>query len=250
MEALKFTLKGDFAFFKKPEVNKNVYFSYSHIHKVALMGLIGSILGLKGYIQQKDNEVYPEFYNELHDLKVAIVPRLEFAPNGIFNSKIQTFVNSVGYASQEEGNTLIVYEKWIEKPCWDIYVLEGHKHYEKICQMILDSQCVFIPYLGKNDHQASIISPTIVSLKEITDCNPTIINSLADFNEVKIKDESFILRDFESSKRTFLYKESLPFELTQELNAYVLKPYILTSKKVTTDSYFSDLINERNIVFI
>ena len=39
MEAVKFTLSGRNAFFKKPEVNAYYYFTYSHIHKVAFLGI-------------------------------------------------------------------------------------------------------------------------------------------------------------------------------------------------------------------
>ena len=46
MEAVKFTLSGRNAFFKKPEVNAYYYFTYSHIHKVALLGIFGAILGM------------------------------------------------------------------------------------------------------------------------------------------------------------------------------------------------------------
>ena len=49
MEAVKFTLSGRNAFFKKPEVNAYYYFTYSHIHKVALLGIFGAILGYGGY---------------------------------------------------------------------------------------------------------------------------------------------------------------------------------------------------------
>ena len=51
MEAVKFTLSGRNAFFKKPEVNAYYYFTYSHIHKVALLGIFGAILGYGGYAQ-------------------------------------------------------------------------------------------------------------------------------------------------------------------------------------------------------
>ena len=44
MEAVKFTLSGRNAFFKKPEVNAYYYFTYSQIHKIALMGMFGAIL--------------------------------------------------------------------------------------------------------------------------------------------------------------------------------------------------------------
>ena len=49
MKAIKFNLSGKFAHFKKPDVNSYAYFTYSHIHKVALLGILGAILGLKGY---------------------------------------------------------------------------------------------------------------------------------------------------------------------------------------------------------
>ena len=39
METLKFTLTGQNAFFKKPDVNEYCYFTYGHIHKVALLGM-------------------------------------------------------------------------------------------------------------------------------------------------------------------------------------------------------------------
>ena len=45
MKALCFTLKGKTAFFKKPEVNSYVYFTYGNIHKIALLGVFGAILG-------------------------------------------------------------------------------------------------------------------------------------------------------------------------------------------------------------
>ena len=36
MKALKFTLSGKTAFFKRPEVNTYYYFTFGNIHKVAL----------------------------------------------------------------------------------------------------------------------------------------------------------------------------------------------------------------------
>lgn len=49
MKALKFTLKGKTAFFKNPEVNTYYYFTYGNIHKPALLGLFGAILGYQCY---------------------------------------------------------------------------------------------------------------------------------------------------------------------------------------------------------
>ena len=47
MRALKFTLSGKNAFFKKPEVNAYFYFTYGQIHRVALLGILGAIVGTK-----------------------------------------------------------------------------------------------------------------------------------------------------------------------------------------------------------
>jgi len=80
MKALKFKLSGKTAFFKKPEVNSYLYFTYGNIHKVSLLGMFGAILGYGGYNQHRymlDNikgykESYPEFYSKLNKLKVSI----------------------------------------------------------------------------------------------------------------------------------------------------------------------------------
>ena len=49
MKILKFTLSGKSAFFKKPDVNSNLYFTYGNVHKIALTGIFGAILGYGGY---------------------------------------------------------------------------------------------------------------------------------------------------------------------------------------------------------
>ena len=54
MEAISFILSGKTAHFKKPDVNSYAYFTYNNIHKPALLGLLGAVLGLKGYAQLFD----------------------------------------------------------------------------------------------------------------------------------------------------------------------------------------------------
>ena len=118
MEILKFTLKGRTAFFKMPDVNSYLYFSYGNIHKPALLGLLGAVMGYKGYNHQEKNN-YPEYYEKLKDLKISIVPNSKM---GDFSKKVQIFNNSVGYASSEEGGNLIVKEYWLENVSWDIFI--------------------------------------------------------------------------------------------------------------------------------
>ncbi len=75
MKILKFRLWGETAFFKKPDVNTYLYFTYSNIHKVALLGMFGAVLGYKGYNQMTKEEDLPEFYERLKKLKVGIEPK-------------------------------------------------------------------------------------------------------------------------------------------------------------------------------
>lgn len=96
MKALKFTLSGNTAFFKVPSVNSNCYFTYGNIHKPALLGIFGAILGYSGYMNQAN--IYPEYYDKLKDLQISIIPNRRN-----FKKKIQVFNNSVGYASKQEG---------------------------------------------------------------------------------------------------------------------------------------------------
>lgn len=89
LKVLRFQLAGRTAFFKKPEVNTYGYFTYGMIHKVALLGIFGAILGYGGYTKQhRDKTDYPEFYEKLSGLKIAILP----AENGCFAKKCKILI--------------------------------------------------------------------------------------------------------------------------------------------------------------
>jgi len=159
MKAISFNLSGKFAHFKKPDVNSYAYFTYSHIHKVALLGIFGAILGLQGY---KNKNELPEFYKKLKHLKVAIIPKKPY-----FNKKIQTFNNSIGYASKEEGGNLIIREQLLENPSWDIVVLDDKSNEFKVLkEKLLKKEATFIPYLGKNDFFANISDVKEIELQK------------------------------------------------------------------------------------
>lgn len=166
-KAIKFELSGNTAFFKKPDVNECVYFTYNNIHKIALLGILGATIGLEGYTQQGKKQ-YPEFYEKLKELKISIVP--DKTKNGIYTKKIQTFNNSVGYASFEEGGNLIVREQWIENPKWIIYLLINQsiekEIEEKLENYLVNGKTVYIPYLGKNEHPAVIKNVEVIELGE------------------------------------------------------------------------------------
>jgi len=216
MKAFKFNLSGKFAHFKKPDVNQDVYFTYSHIHKVALLGIFGAIMGYEGY--NKDIKDYPEFYKKLKHLKVAIIPKKPY-----FNKKIQYFNNSVGYASGEQGGNLIVKEQWLESPSWDIVVADdGSEEYKELKRRIELMEFVYNPYLGKNEHFAKFSVFEEIELKKATE--PLKCISLIPKNKVKMVSINSRSRDMK-----FYYEEYLPVGLKEKFLIYEYEKMIFSS---------------------
>lgn len=229
-KAVSFELSGKTACFRKPDVNVYAYFSYNNIHKPALLGLLGAIIGLGGHTRLHDenkrleiakkppNDGYPEFYEKLKNLKVSIIP---LAKHGYFSKKIQTFNNSVGYASKEEGGNLIVREQWLENPAWRIMILDdGSDEYNKITEYLLAQKCVFIPYLGKNDHPAKIDKVYIAALTPPRD---GYIDSLF------IKDSVKLGAWAKEDEAPFLFQEVSPFSLQETHHFYEYKTMLFTN---------------------
>jgi CRISPR-associated protein Cas5h len=236
-EAISFELSGSTGFFKKPDVNVNTYFTYNNIHKIALLGLLGAIIGLEGHTQQnRENTKFPEFYEKLHKLKVAIEPKTE---NGYFIKKIQAFNNSVGYASKEEGGNLIVREQWLENPCWHIYILDDDSidknEFTKLKDYILNNKCVFIPYLGKNDHPAVLKERALIKVNPVE--NVKQIDTLFKANEVEIGNIPYDLDE----TTPYLFKEYSPYRLNEEYNFYEFEKLYFTNLEILDDKNLKDI---------
>ncbi|EEU11824.1 type I-B CRISPR-associated protein Cas5 [Anaerococcus vaginalis] len=236
MKALRFRLSGKTGFFKQPDVNTYLYYTYGQIHRVALLGLLGAILGYKGY-NEKDREKHPEFYKKLKDLKISIVSE---GNDGIFDKKLQIFNNSTAFASNEEGGNLIVKQVWLENPSWLIYILLDNDQSKSIEEYILNKKTIFTPYLGTNDHMANISDCEIVDIEK---SNAKIINSL-------FWDEDFKLR---LKSKIYKYEENLPFFLEEDTERYIRKKTLASNgevrKKSDKDVIFEDLDNKLKLVF-
>lgn len=226
MQALKFDLWGNTAFFKKPDVNSYAYFTYNNIPKISLLGILGSIIGLNGYRQQK-NDKYPEFYSELKNLKVSIIP---LADKGYFSKKIQVFNNTTGFYNKDVKRlpcSLNVREQWLNNPKWQIYILDNNsidrKIFNRITEYILDRKCEFIPYLGKNNHPANIDKCKIVELNSVNDIN--YIDSLFDNNSIILGRET-------KGGTPYQYVESLPVKLDETDNSYTFETLTFTNLNI------------------
>ena len=244
LKVLRFQLAGRTAFFKKPEVNTYGYFTYGMVHKVALLGMFGAILGYGGYTKQyRDKTDYPEFYEKLSGLKIAILP----SENGCFAKKMQNFNNSVGYASFEQGGNLIVREQWLENPRWIIYVLIDCQEAQALSEAMLQNKCVYIPYLGSNDHPADITGVEILEGKETVDYDK--IDTLFYKNKVSYQAKKGSVF-FNMNVKIHKYEEYLPVALDESLNQYILEPLVYTNAKIEQyeDSVYT--IADKVVAFI
>ncbi|WP_132995966.1 type I-B CRISPR-associated protein Cas5b [Sporanaerobacter acetigenes] len=229
-KAITFELSGRTGFFKKPDVNVNTYFTYNNVHKVALLGILGAIIGLGGHIQQNreieiDNK-FPEFYEKLHNLKIAIEPK---GKNGYFIKKIQVFNNSVGYASKEEGGNLIVKEQWLENPRWQIYLLDDDSIerdvFDRLKDYLINNKCTFMPYLGKNDHPANIEEVSIIEIKSVKDIER--IDTLFREDDVEIGDFPY-----DPDENPFFFREYSPCRLEEKYNFYEFEKLCFTNLEI------------------
>lgn len=238
MEILRFSLSGKSAFFKKSDVNTYYYFTYGNIHKVALLGIFGAILGYGGYTQMKGferekkqhelTESYPEFYEKLRTLQLSILPKKE---NGCISKKVQIFNNSVGYASKEQGGNLVIKEQWLENPEWEICLLINSEEAKRIKEAICGRKCIYYPYLGKNDHPASIDE---IIVEEARRCEFDIgrLDCFSPEEFITIADLDFDEKEELDLFGSFQYKEALPYELDGLTNLYQLKNFLYTDEVV------------------
>ena len=268
MEAISFILSGKTAHFKKPDVNSYVYFTYNNIHKPALCGLLGAILGLGGYTQlfnevdsitkeisqktgMKKNELkeklkqketeFPEYYKKLSNLKISIKP---LSQNGYFSKKVQVFNNSVGYASKEQGGNLIVREQWLENPRWQILLLDDDSIerdlFDKLKDYLINSKTEFLPYLGKNDHPAKIEDAKIIEMDQLNGDFSGKLSSI-------FLDDEFTLASFR--KRLFWHKEFLPISLKEKFQIYNVEQFVLTNATANSNTNQIYSYNDENYYF-
>lgn len=222
MEVLKFNLSGRTAFFKKPDVNTYLYFTYGSIHKMAVLGILGAIMGMGGYNQQNESKSkFPEFYEKLKELKISIVPKNE---KGYTPKKVQVFNNSIGYASREQGGNLIIKEQWLESPNWDIYIMIDDSDISRELKRRLEElNFEFIPYLGKNDHFADISNVECLKMEKL--------------KEIK-QIESYFPKDIleninsNSKKKSWKVEEVLPIGIEEVANQYIYEKMLATNFEI------------------
>lgn len=238
LETIKFELSSRMAIIKKPDSNET-YYTYTFPHKIMIYGILGAIIGLNGYnyyslkkCLKEDVDELPEFYSKLCNLKIAVVPYID---NNNFKKKIQTFNNSVGYASQEQGNNLVVKEQCLENPKWDIYIMNDNSdEYNKIKEYLLNRKCEYIPYIGKNEHFANIKNVEVFGIESKD--NSEKVDSIFDKDilddYIDDFDEMFACGFSGEKDKEYEYTEVNPTKLNEKIGYTDFKQFIFTNKSL------------------
>lgn len=243
---ISFDLRADFGFFKKPDYNDGILLSYNMIHKPALLGILGAIIGLNGYSKKGE---FPEYYQRLKGLPVGIEPLNH--EKGNFQKTTVKYSNTVGYAN-DDGN-LLVEEMMLVKPAYRCYVLldlaiEDHN---KLYDYLKTGQAEYIPYLGKNEFQATWLNNNGESTFREYDFNAfepgqdfgvrtVFIKSNPVKNEQVLVKISFRSRTV-SNEATFSYFERLPVHFHESLIQYQLYDMAYTDYVLSSESTITNL---------
>lgn len=235
---ISFDLKADFAFFKKPDYNVGLQLSYNMLHKPALLGILGAIIGLPGYKRKGE---LPEYYSKLKHLLIGIEPLQH--EKGNYQKTAVKYVNGVGYANAD-GN-LLIEETMLIAPSYRCFLfLDTEKEIEaRLYQYILNQSADFVPYLGKNEFQAWIENPVEWNYKPFDKSDSYIIDSLflksGTVNEQIVEAE--IGFDFSLISGSFTYFERLPVGFNEQLMQYQMGDFAFTDWRIKPDSQISSL---------
>lgn len=251
MKVISFDLKGDFGFFRKPDTNNTVNFTYNLIHKPAILGILGAIIGLDGY--KKKGEL-PDYYKKLKDIKIGIQPLS--GKNGINQKTVIAYSNTIGYANKD-GN-FITKEATLIEPSFRIYLgLDLSNEYaQKVYNNIKGGIAEYVPYFGKNEFHCWWEKE---SVKEYDECVP-VDNTYNSFKMISIfeKNEAvkgntesiFDLMNIDTSQPTFLTFERIPKGYNAILNQYELGDFVFTNNILEKDYHIENLytINDSEYV--
>lgn len=231
MKLVSIDLHSEFGFFRKPDTNNTINLSYNMIHKPAVLGILGAILGLGGY---KEKGVLPEYYVQLKDLKIAIEPLNH--DKGNFVKTAIKYTNTVGYANK--GSNYLTEELTLVKPSYRIYLLlnESDILQGKLLKYLSEAQTEFIPYFGKNEFTAWWTKSSFKEysfelangdLEEGIELKSLFLKTIIHKDNSEVPFPAFGSSDIDLD--SFVYFERLPMNFNEELMQYELFDFAYSS---------------------
>ncbi len=236
--------RASFGFLKKYDINEDIYLTYNCLHKPALLGIFGAILGYDGYYQAFINkQAEPEYFEKLKSIKVGIEPIN--SSKGNFQKSIITYNNSVGYASKETGGNLIIKEQTLISPSYRVFLLLEDEITLNIFDFLKNKEAIYIPYLGKNDFQLYWDEPKEYKASKFEPNSSFSISSIfrkSDIIKNKIQDNF----SFNFEKETFFYFERLPIGFSEITKNYELDEFVFSNALFNQNIRLNDLFEVEN----
>lgn len=230
---ISFTIKSEKGFLKKPDINDGIYLTYNMLHKPAILGILGSIIGLEGF---KKNGVLPEYYKKLKNILIGVKPVGD--EKGNFAKTRISYNNTTGFASDEEGGNLIISEQTLIKPAYQIYLLLNLKneYQNQIYLNVKNQEAVFLPYLGKNDYSLWWDKKNVqeYEFEKIQQISNFKINTIFKKSEpvtkciVKVMDR----KSLAAQKNNFFYFENLPISYDEKFFQYKMCNFAYTNAEL------------------
>lgn len=257
---ISFTIKAEKGFLKKPDINEGIYLTYNMLHKPAILGILGAIIGLEGY---QKNGVLPEYYKKLKDIPIGVEPIGD--EKGNFQKTIIYYSNTTGFANAGEKNsgaTHLINEQTLIKPSYKIYLLLDleNENETKIYNNIKEQNAEYLPYLGKNDYSLWWDKEEV---EEYDNWELFVKNSNFRISTVFKKDEAIVnylaraisRRSIAGRKNDFNYFERLPIGFNEKLFQYDYSDFAysnaLLEEEIKIDSAnLYNLKGENEVVYL
>lgn len=231
MKLISFDIEADFGFFRKPDTNNTINLSYNIIHKPALLGILGAIIGLEGY---KNKGKWPEYYEKLKSLQIGVEP-LRHNKGNYLKTAIK-YSNTIGYANK--GTNFLTEELTLIAPHYRIYLLldDDNDLHQKLFTYLSEAKAEYIPYFGKNEFSAWWDKDSFkeYDFEEITTEMEESVRVKTVFKKTGVLKEhqaepDLGFLDSGNLKKSFLYFERLPKGFNLELAQYEMDEFVYSS---------------------
>lgn len=221
-------LKSDFGFFRKPDTNNTVNLSYNMLHKPALLGIFGAIVGLEGYIEKGK---LPKYYEVFKNVKVGIEPLGH--EKGNFPKTVIKYSNTIGYANN--GSTYLTEEATLIKPGYRVYVLLNleDENQKLLYNFLKEGKAEYLPYFGKNEFAVWWESFQEYNYQFVdkpdSDFKIRTLFLKQDIVKKQKAEPVFSLMSFTEQETPFMYFERLPNKFDETLFQYELCDSVFTT---------------------
>lgn len=226
----------DFGMLKKPDTNEPVYLTFNMVHKPALLGILGAIIGEQGFVK---NGELPKYYQTFESLRIGIRPLND--ENGNFSKTIIRYNNTTGFASEEEGGNLMVDEQTLVAPAFRCYILTDNTNekHQKLITFLKQNYAEYLPYLGKNEFSLWWENYTEYSFSKFEANEAFKISSLyikeESVREGKAQRYSLSFLNPVNNGNSFMFFENLPIGYDKVLLQYEYRGFAFTDYDLKAD---------------